>query len=607
MLAQPPLSWALIALFTPAAVALLIAVLGPLRRSGLGAAYLSVAAVLASLTASIVLLRDQLAAPDAVNVYTVRWLPLLGRTLAEVGVRIDGVSVTMLVIVTSVASAVQIFSLGYMSDEPRPSLGRYFGLHSLFVFAMNLLVLGPNVLQLFAGWELVGLTSYLLIGFWWHKPSAARAAVKAFWMTKLADMGFVVALILLFSWTGGFSWFSRLTPDEGTAITLLIFLGVMGKSAQFPLHVWLPDAMEGPTPVSALLHAATMVAAGVYLVVRLDPLFSAAPDTRMVMSWIGGFTALFAATVAVVQTDIKRVLAYSTCSQLGYMVCALGAGSVMGGFFHLTTHAFFKALLFLAAGSVIHAVHSNEIGDMGGLFGKMKLTSASFVVGALALAGMPGLSGFFSKDLILEELAHREQWGPLGLLLAAAFLTAFYMGRVVFLAFFGAPSARASKAHEAGLSMTAPLAVLALAAIGAGYFGSQLAELWGVHYHFALSAIGLVATGLALAGLVLAWLLYGKRALSLESFSFLSPLGSLARSAALDRLYVVIYRRAVLLLASIVGWFDRYVIDGVMNFSAWLTIRAGERLRRVQTGNSQDYVFAVLAGAIVLVAWGLLR
>jgi NADH-quinone oxidoreductase subunit L len=289
------------------------------------------------------------------------------------------------------------------------------------------------------------------------------------------------------------------------------------------------------------------------------------------------------------------------------MVCALGAGSAIGGFFHLTTHAFFKALLFLAAGSVIHAVHSNEIGDMGGLFGKMKITGSAFVIGALALAGIPGLSGFFSKDLILEELLHRNLWGPLGLLLAAAFLTAFYMGRVVFLAFFGAPSARAKKAHEHGPSMSGPLIVLSLAAIGAGYFGAQLAELTGAQYHFALSPIGLLATGLAIAGLILAWLLYGKRAISLESFAFLSPLGALARSGAVDKMYAAIYRRAVLVLAALVGWFDRYVIDGVMNLSAWLTIKAGERLRRLQTGNVQDYVFAVLAGAVVLVAWGLLR
>jgi NADH-quinone oxidoreductase subunit L len=381
----------------------------------------------------------------------------------------------------------------------------------------------------------------------------------------------------------------------------------MGKSAQFPLHVWLPDAMEGPTPVSALLHAATMVAAGVYLVVRVNPLFSAAPDTLTVMSWVGAFTAFFAATVAVVQTDIKRVLAYSTCSQLGYMVCALGAGSLMGGFFHLTMHAFFKALLFLAAGSVIHAVHSNELTDMGGLMRKMWLTGTSFVVGALALAGIPGLAGFFSKDLILEVVAQRGMWGQFTLLMAAAFLTALYMGRVLFLAFFGQTNPRARKAHEHGFSMGAPLALLSLLAVVAGWFGGGFAQLYGVPYTFHLSAIGLAASALAVAGFALAWLIYQKRAVSTESFAFLAPVGRLARSAALDRAYETVYRRGMLVFAAVVGWVDRYVVDGLMNLSAWLTIVAGERLRRVQTGNVQDYVYAVAAGVVVLATWGLLR
>jgi len=607
MLGQPPLVWALVALFGPAAVALLIGLLPPLRRTGMPAAYLSLAAAFASLAASAALVREQLLAPSSLLIESTRWLPLLGRPLVEVGIRLDGISTTMLFVVTSVASAVQMFSIGYMSDEPPASFGRYFGLHSLFIFSMNLLVLAPNVLQLFAGWELVGLTSYLLIGFWWQKPSAARAAVKAFWMTKLADMGLLVGVILLYSVSGGFSWTAPVTPAEATLITLLLFLGVMGKSAQFPLHVWLPDAMEGPTPVSALLHAATMVAAGVYLVVRLNPLFSAAPDTLVVMSWIGAFTALFAAVVAVVQTDIKRVLAYSTCSQLGYMICALGAGSLMGGFFHLTMHAFFKALLFLAAGSVIHAVHSNELSHMGGLMKKMTLTGTSFIVGAAALAGIPGLAGFFSKDLILEVVAEQQMWGQLAMLLAAAFLTAFYMGRVLFLAFFGEPSQHSRKAHEHGLSMGGPLVLLAFASLFGGLFGGGLAMLYGVPYAFHFSGIGAAATGLALAGFGLAWLIYQRRAVRAESFAFLSPVAALARSGALDRAYEAGYRRGMLVFARVVGWLDRYVIDGIINFSAWLTIRAGERLRRVQTGNAQDYVYAVVAGAVVLAAWGILR
>jgi NADH-quinone oxidoreductase subunit L len=606
MLALSPLSWALMALLGPAAAALAIGLLPPLRRSGRPAAYLSLGAAFLALAASAALVHMQLGRPESLLVHTTRWLPDSGRQMAELGIRIDGISATMLFVVTSVASAVQVFSLGYMSSEPPSSLGRYFALHSLFIFAMNLLVLAPNMLQVFAGWELVGLTSYLLIGFWWQKPSAARAAVKAFWITKLADMGLLIGLILLFAWSGGFSWQAELSAERVTIVSLLLFLAVMGKSAQFPLHVWLPDAMEGPTPVSALLHAATMVAAGVYLVVRANPLFAAAPATLELMTWIGSFTAIFAASVAVVQSDIKRVLAYSTCSQLGYMVCALGAGSLMGGFFHLTMHAFFKALLFLAAGSVIHAVHSNELGDMGGLARRMKLTTAAFVIGALALSGIPGLAGFFSKDLILEAVAEKRLWGPFALLMVAAFLTAFYMGRVLFLAFFGKASEAATRAHEHGASMGAPLVLLSIASLVAGYFGGGLARLYGVPYAFHFSAVGLAATGLALAGFGLAWAIHGRRLITDRSLSWLAPLGRLTRSAAIDRSFETIYRRLVLVFARGVGWFDRYVIDGLMNLSAWATIRLGQRLRRIQTGNAQDYVLAVIAGAIVLVVLGML-
>jgi NADH-quinone oxidoreductase subunit L len=602
----PLTQWALVALLVPALVAFVIGVVVPLRRAGKPAAYLSVAAALTSLGASVFLLLNQLKEPSLVAVQTWRWLPVGATTLAEVGVRIDGTSVTMLMVVTTVASLVQIFSLGYMADEPPPAFGRYFAFHSLFIFSMNLLVLAPNVLQLFLGWELVGLTSYLLIGFYWQKPSAARAAVKAFWITKLADMGFVAGVLVLYGASGTFSWSAALDPKSHQWVGLLIFLAVMGKSAQFPLHVWLPDAMEGPTPVSALLHAATMVAAGVYLIVRAYPLFGG-PNVHDVMLWIGSFTALFAAIVALVQTDIKKVLAYSTCSQLGYMVAALGAGSVMGGYFHLTTHAAFKALLFLGAGSVIHAVHSNELADMGGLAKKMKLTAATFIIGALALAGVPGLAGFFSKDAILEVLYEKHAWGPFAMLMAAAFLTAFYMGRVLCLAFFGKPSEKAAHAHEGGPSMALPLAVLAVFSIGIGWFGKPLSELYGVHYQFHLGAVGMAATGLGLAGLLLAWLVFGSKSIPESSFSFLAPLGNLARSGAVDRLYVLGFRHVALGIANLIGWFDRYVIDGVMNLLGWGAIAGGKQVRKLQTGNVQDYVYAVLAGAVVLAAWGLMR
>ena len=602
-----PIDYALIALFVPLAAAFIIAVVAPLRYSGMPAALFSVAAALVSLGASLVLLVQQLAEPDRVIHEVVRWLPNGPAALAQVGVHLDGTSVSMAVVVTLVAACVQIFSLGYMADEPPAARGRYFGYHSFFIFTMLLLVIAPNLLQLFAGWELVGLTSYLLIGFYFQKPSAAKASVKAIWVTKFADIGLLLGLICLFAVTGGFEWTATLPKGWATAITLLVFLAVVGKSAQFPLHIWLPNAMEGPTPVSALLHAATMVAAGVYLVVRADPLFAQAPTTQLVMAWIGGFTALFAAVIATVQTDIKRVLAYSTCSQLGYMVCALGAGASMAGYFHLTTHAFFKALLFLAAGSMIHAVHSNELSSMGGLGRRMKTTSVVFIVGALALAGIPGLAGFFSKDLILEAVHEADLFVPWLMLIAAAFLTAFYMGRVVFLAIFG-PFSRASEgAHESGFSMLGPIVLLAAGAIGVGYFGSDFAALAGGSYHFHLGMSGILGTGCALAGLVLSWLLYGSHQLSPQTFSFVAPIGRLARSGLVDRFFEFLYRRGALALSDAVGFFDRYVIDGIMNWIGWTTIVSGRRLRKIQTGNVRDYVYAVVAGTVVIVFWGLSR
>jgi NADH-quinone oxidoreductase subunit L len=463
------------------------------------------------------------------------------------------------------------------------------------------------MLQLFAGWELVGLTSYLLIGFYFQKPSAAKASVKAIWVTKFADIGLLLGLICLFAVTGGFEWTATLSKGWATAITLLMFLAVVGKSAQFPLHIWLPNAMEGPTPVSALLHAATMVAAGVYLVVRADPLFAQAPTTQLVMAWIGGFTALFAAVIATVQTDIKRVLAYSTCSQLGYMVCALGAGASMAGYFHLTTHAFFKALLFLAAGSMIHAVHSNEMSAMGGLGRRMKATSTVFIVGALALAGIPGFAGFFSKDLILEAVHEAGMFVPWLMLIAAAFLTAFYMGRAVFLSIFGPFSPTSEGAHESGFSMTGPLWLLAAGAVGIGYFGSDFAALAGGTYHFHLGMSGILGTTCALIGLLLSWLIYGSHRLSPQAFRFVAPIAWLARSGLVDRFFEFAYRRGALVLADAVGFFDRYVIDGVMNWIGWSTITSGRWLRRIQTGNVRDYVYAVVAGAVVIVFWGLSR
>jgi NADH-quinone oxidoreductase subunit L len=594
---------AAVALFLPLLTAFVLAVVVPIRRHGWAAAYVSVAAAVVALAAAV----HVFAQPglDANPSMTASWLKLAGVDIATFGIRVDGLSASMLVVVTLVAACVQGFSLGYMKDEPRPALGRYFTYHSFFIFSMNLLVLAPNLLQFFLGWELVGLTSYLLIGFYFQKPSAGYAAVKAFWMTKLADMGFLFGLLSLFVTTNGFEFESFLEPQAATAVTLGLFLAVMGKSAQFPLHVWLPNAMEGPTPVSALLHAATMVAAGVYLLVRAFPLFQQAPTTLELMLWVGSFTAVFAALVAVVQTDIKRVLAYSTCSQLGYMVAAVGAGAAYPAYFHLTTHAFFKALLFLAAGSAIHSVHSNELSAMGGLAKKMPITAAAFGIGALALAGFPGLSGFFSKDSILESVHERGAWAPLGMLLLAAFLTAFYMGRTFVLAFLGEAKGSANHAHESPANMTTPLVVLGLGAIGAGWCGHFYAERIGYDYHFHLAGIGVSATIIGLLGLGLAWVLYSKRRHEADQVPVLQALSRFVSGAYVDRAFTGGFRGVALPVARGIGWFDRYVIDGIINFIGWIGLASSRLLRRMQTGNTLDYLAAVVVGTLLVIILGI--
>ena len=601
-----PTDLAAIALFAPALAALVATCIPPLRRAGWPAATLTIASSTIAFAASLGVLVDRLH-DDTPREIAIPWLRTASLSIADAGVHVDGLSASMLVVVTLVALMVQVFSLGYMQGEPRPAFGRYFAYHALFLFSMNVLVVAPNLLQLFVGWELVGVTSYLLIGFYFKKPSAAHAAVKAFWVTKFADMGFLFGLLALFTASGTFAWDAKLAPATATLVTLLFFLAVVGKSAQFPLHVWLPDAMEGPTPVSALLHAATMVAAGVFLVVRANPLFAQSETTRTLMLALGAGTALFGACLALVQSDIKKMLAYSTCSQLGYMIAALGAGSLFGGFFHLTTHAFFKALLFLAAGSAIHAVHSNEIGKMGGLAKKMPLTATAFVVGALALSGVPGFAGFFSKDLVLEAVEGKLASIPWAALLATAFLTAFYMGRVVLVAFFGAPSSpEARHAHEPPWSMRAPLVVLTLLSAGVGWFARPFAQLHHEEYRFELGVSTWLASGLAFAGFALAWRSFGRPKL-------LAPpppivwIHRLARAGAVDRLYEVVYRRGALVLADGLAWFDRYVVDGVINMLGWSTLEAGARARVVQTGYAPDYVLAALVGVVGVAAWAVTR
>ena len=397
------------------------------------------------------------------------------------GILIDNVTVIMLVVVTLVSTLVHIFSMGYMADDPRYS--RFFAYLSVFTFSMLGLVLCHNVFALYMFWELVGLSSYLLIGFWFEKKSAADAQKKAFLVNRVGDIGMFIGILMLFAFTHQFTYqgiFDSVaagafgnTPAAVTLLTvagLCLFCGAIGKSAQFPLHVWLPDAMEGPTPVSALIHAATMVAAGVYLVTRMFPVFT--PDALLVIAWFGGFTAIFAATIALCANDIKKVLAYSTVSQLGFMIMGLGASAYTYGFFHLWTHAFFKACLFLGSGSVIHAVATQDMRDMGGLWRKLPITFGTMLVATLAIAGVPGTSGFASKDGILGDLLfaahqHKALWPIVGFAFCAAGLTAFYMFRLIFMTFAGAPRSQEKydKAHESPWVMAAPLVILAALAL----------------------------------------------------------------------------------------------------------------------------------------------
>jgi len=598
---SPSVTLALVTLAAPLAAAFLSVVIPPLRHRGTPAAVLAIlGSLLATGAAGMLVMED--VAGRAIRA-TVPWMVVQGRGLGQVGVRLDAVSIPMLAVVCLVALAIQVYSVAYMDGETRRSYGRYFAYHALFLFSMNTLVLAPDLLQAFAGWELVGLVSYLLIGFHFDRPSAARAAVKAFWMTKLADMGFLFALLVLYSRTGAFSWDVALRPEVAEAAAGLIFLAVMGKSAQFPLHVWLPDAMEGPTPVSALLHAATMVAAGVYLVVRADPLFAQAHWVQGGMLWVGTITAVFAALLGLVQTDIKRVLAYSTCSQLGFMVAALGAGSAFAGYFHLGTHAFFKALLFLGAGSVIHAVHSNELKDMGGLARRMPLTAVTFGLGALSLSGIPPLAGFASKDAILTALEGRAGWIPWALLLATAFLTAFYMGRVLVLTFLGKPSSAAAHAHESSPVMTVPLIALAIPTVVGGLLGPWLARGLGGEMHLHLGLTPVLASLAGLGGLLLSLVTYlrGREA------PLAATVAALDRASAVDRVWAFGYRSVLLPLSAVLRWIDRYLVDGLMNGVGWGTLETGQALRPVQTGRTRDYALAVVVGAVLLLVLGAWR
>ncbi|MBX4910434.1 MULTISPECIES: NADH-quinone oxidoreductase subunit L [Rhizobium] len=601
-----------------------------------------------------------------IKVEVLRWIQSGGVDVSW-SLRVDTLTSVMLIVVNTVSTLVHIYSIGYMHTDPhRP---RFFAYLSLFTFAMLMLVTADNLAQMFFGWEGVGLASYLLIGFWFKKPSATAAAMKAFIVNRVGDFGFVLGIAGVFVLFGSinldtiFANASNFAPHEGggeasevilnlfgmqldkahalTGICLLLFMGAMGKSAQFLLHTWLPDAMEGPTPVSALIHAATMVTAGVFLVARMSPLFELSPDALTVVTVIGAITAFFAATVGLVQNDIKRVIAYSTCSQLGYMFVALGVGAYGAAIFHLFTHAFFKALLFLCAGSVIHAVDGEQdMRHMGGLYPHIKVTAGLMIIGTLAITGVGipftpfGLAGFFSKDVIIEATyaSHSPVSGfAFSLLVIAALFTSFYSWRLIFMTFFGKPRASHEvmhHVHESPQVMLVPLYILALGAIFAGvifegrFYGEEYAEFWKgalftgaenellEQFHHVPTLVGLSPFIAMVLGFVIAWYMYIRspqtpRVLAKQHrvlYHFL------LNKWYFDELYDFLFVRTARALGRFlwkkgdVGVIDTYGPNGV----AARVVAVTDRVVRLQTGYLYHYAFAMLLGIAALVTWMML-
>jgi NADH-quinone oxidoreductase subunit L len=571
-----------------------------------------------------------------------RWIPA-DNFVVNVGFVVDSLTACLLIVVTTIGLLVHVYSIGYMSHDP--GYWRFFAYLNLFMFSMLLLVLAGNFLVVFVAWELVGLCSYLLIGFWYRKRSAALAAKKAFIVNRVGDVGFILGIMLIFVSLGTLdirdviARIATLDPTTITIISLLIFAGAMGKSAQFPLHVWLPDAMEGPTPVSALIHAATMVNAGVYLVARTNPIFAHAPSALVVVAAIGIFTAILAASIAMTQTDIKRVLAYSTLSQLGYMFAALGVGAWTAAIFHLMTHGFFKGLLFLDSGSVIHAVHEEQdMRRMGGLSRKIPITYVTMLIGSLAIAGIPPLAGFFSKDEILGEslkLGFAWVW-LIGFVVAG--LTAFYMFRLMGLTFWGdfrGPKEVWEKIHESPPAMTVPLILLAIPSVFLGMvlglpFGASLIGRWlapifeageailrggagePAYSLFGIDGVLIIASvTIATIGLILAWRLFGAEIGPIrlparpERVRELTARAPFLYRASLnkwwfDDLYHLLFMVIGGRIAAAVWWFDREVIDGTVNAIGAATIDVGRGLRQVQTGRVQNYALGIAVGLIVM-------
>ncbi len=624
-----------------------------LRWKEMVSAVFSVGMIATSLLMSIMVLIETLGRHG--DYYTAAFsIVELGTFKLQLGMVIDPLTAMMLVVVTTIGTCVEIYSIGYMKDDPRFS--RFFAYLSLFLFSMLGLVISDNFFMTFIFWELVGLTSYLLIGFWFEKKSAADACKKAFLTTRVGDLGFIVGLMLIWFYCGTFNFTDvfavigagTVPPIIVTFLAIGVFCGAVGKSAQFPLHTWLPDAMEGPTPVSSIVHSATMVAAGVYLVARTMSVFVASADASMVVAVIGIFTSLMAATIALVQVDIKRVLAYSTISQLGYMIMALGLYGVdtangihSPGFyaatFHLMTHAFFKSLLFMGAGSVIHAVHTNDIMEMGGLLKKMKITGPTFLIGSLSIAGIFPLAGFWSKDEIVAATFGHPIFTVLTLLIA--FMTAFYMWRLCFLTFFGKPRVehRYEHAHESPNTMSYPLIFLAFMAAVVGLvgvpwlphgFASFLYHGEAYHPHWAWMNLG-ISIVFGGGGILLAYLMYIKGVISPDAMmnrfkpiynffynkwyfdelyqaAIINPIMAIGRWMWTFDAKVIdgaVNGTAALTMwwADVKFWIDKWIVDGAVNGAGFIVRSMGALLKYLQTGRMQFYMIFSTVFIIIMI------
>lgn len=562
--------------------------------------------------------------------HNIEWLRFTESLHIDLGIYLDPISVMMLVVITTVSLMVHIYSLGYMHGET--GFQRYYAFLSLFSMSMLGLVVATNIFQMYIFWELVGVSSYLLIGFYYTKPEAVSASKKAFIVTRFADLGFLIGILILSFYTQTFD-FATLTSQPTAIITetagatfmgcsvaawalALIFMGGAGKSAMFPLHIWLPDAMEGPTPVSALIHAATMVVAGVYLVARLFPVYCVTPEVLDLITVVGAVTALYAAIVACVQSDIKRVLAFSTISQIAFMMVALGVASdtdlhaglgYMASMFHLFTHAMFKALLFLGAGAIIHAVHSNEMSAMGGLRKYMPITHITFLIACLAIAGIPPFSGFFSKDEILAAVMNKSAFWGVWMTIVAG-LTAFYMFRLYYRIFWwNKPDYSHHTPHEAPATMTLPLIFLAAVTCVAGFipFG-EFVSVNGQPYHIHLDpTIAGTSIAVAVAAIALATWLFAKENGKPQAMS--DSVRTLYTAAYhrfyIDEIYQFITHKIIFgLICRPIAWFDRHIIDGTMNMLANVTQGASVRIKGLQSGYIQHYVWIFLLGALVIAA-----